>query len=148
MNGWYAAVAFVVAWFIAQAWKTLVGMYQGRKSQAKMDFRAFIGYATRSGGMPSGHAASMSALTICLGLIYGFDTGVFVLSLATTMIVIYDAIHVRYAVGKQGEVLNEFLRKADKKTLPIVEGHTLPQVIVGVIIGILSGLGVYFLGQI
>lgn len=145
MNGWYAAIAFVLAWFVAQAWKTVVGILEGHKKQQKMSFGAFVGYATRSGGMPSGHSASMSALTVCLGLIYGFDSGLFILSLATTLIIIYDAIHVRYAVGEQGKALNQILEKNGKKPLPIVEGHTVPQALVGVVLGILTGLGVYFL---
>lgn len=145
MNGWYAMLAFVVAWFIAQAWKTIAGIWGGRKNTDKMNFRSFVSYATRSGGMPSGHAASMTALTTCLGLMYGFDSGLFILSVATTLIVIYDATHVRYAVGKQGEALNKILQENGSKPLQIVEGHTMAQVIVGVILGVLTGLGVYFL---
>lgn len=133
------------AWFIAQTWKTLVGIWGGHRNAEKMDFKAFISYATRSGGMPSGHSASMTALITCLGLMYGFDSGIFALGLATTLIVIYDATHVRYAVGKQGEALNELLKKNGSEALPIVEGHTMAQVAVGVILGVLMGVGVYFL---
>lgn len=145
MNGWYAAVAFVVAWFVAQVWKTIAGIWGGRKTQQKMDLGAFIDYFSRSGGMPSGHSASMSALTLYFGLAAGFNSNIFILSLATTIIVIYDAIHVRYAVGEQGKALNKLLAKNGQKALPVVEGHTIAQVAVGVILGVLVALGVYFI---
>lgn len=144
MNGWYAAIAFVGAWLIAQIWKTLVGIWSGYKNQQKMSIGSLIDYFTRSGGMPSGHAASMSALTLYFGLAAGFGSEIFILSLATTMIVIYDAIHVRYAVGEQGKALNKILQQNGQKPLPVVEGHTIAQVAVGAILGILVALGVYF----
>ena len=140
MNGWYALIAALVGWLIAQTWKTVAGVVADRKQIKKMGLAALIGYVTRSGGMPSGHAASMSALTVCLGLGEGFGSGVFALSLAMTLIVIYDAIHVRYAVGVQGMALNRMLEKEGEKPLPIAEGHTLAQVVVGMIIGVVVGI--------
>lgn len=94
----------------------------------------------RSGGMPSGHSASMTAMTTYLGMMAGFDSGLFALSVAMTLIVIYDAIHVRYAVGEQGKALNNLLKKDHQKPLPLVEGHTTAQAAVGVIIGVLVGV--------
>ncbi len=145
MNGWYAILAAGIGWFIAQAWKTIAGVVGGRKRLEKMSFMTLIGYVTRSGGMPSGHSAAMAALTTCLGMGVGFDSALFALALMMTMIVMYDAIHVRYAVGEQGKVLNEFLEKDGKKPLPLVEGHTMSQVVVGAMIGIITGAVVGFL---
>lgn len=140
MNGWFALLAFVIGWLIAQTWKTIAGIWKGHKSAGKLDLASFVGYASRSGGMPSGHSASMVALTTYIGVVDGFDSGLFALALAITLIVIYDAIHVRYAVGEQGKVLNEILEKEGKKPLPVIEGHTVAQVVVGAVIGILTGV--------
>lgn len=138
MNGWFALIAAAIGWLIAQTWKTLWGILSGKAG--KMDFGAFVWYATRSGGMPSGHTAAMTALTTYMGMAWGFNSGLFALALATTLIIVYDATHVRYAVGVQGEALNELLKKDGKKPLRIVEGHTIPQVLVGALIGIVTGV--------
>lgn len=140
MNGWYAILAAGVAWLIAQSWKTIAGFVEGRKSARKMSLGEMVDYMTRSGGMPSGHSACMVALTAYLGMWCGFDSALFALALAMTMIVLYDATHVRYAVGEQGKVLNEMLVKEGKKPLKVVEGHTVLQVIVGSAIGLIIGV--------
>lgn len=142
---WYALVAFVLAWLVAQTWKTIAGVIGGYKSDKSMDLASLIGYVTRSGGMPSGHTASLTAMVVCLGHISGYGLAAFVLGIGVWMIVVYDAIHVRYAVGEQGKALNKLLKEANHPTLPVVEGHTVPQVIVGAIIGLVVGFGVGYL---
>lgn len=145
---WYALVAFVLAWLVAQTWKTIAGViggYKSDKSDKSMDLASLIGYVTRSGGMPSGHTASLTAMVVCLGHISGYGSAAFVLGIGVWLIVVYDAIHVRYAVGEQGKALNKLLKEANQPTLPVVEGHTVPQVIVGAIIGLIVGFGVGYL---
>lgn len=144
MDGIYAIIAFIVGWFVAQLTKLIVGVIEGKKIGQKVDFATVIGYVFRSGGMPSSHAASFSALCIYLGRASGFDSAIFALAVCTLIIVIYDATHVRYAVGEQGKALNGLLRQAEKSELPLVEGHTVFQVLVGMTIGILSGLAVFW----
>lgn len=147
MNGTgYAMLAFILGFLIAQVWKTLVGLLRVQ-GVAKMSLGEVIAYFSRSGGMPSGHAASFSALTVYLGLTFGFDSGVFALALGCLAIVLYDATHVRYAVGRQGEVLNRILQKNNQKPLPLVEGHTISQVIVGALTGILVGILVFYISS-
>lgn len=143
MEGWYALVAFAVAFLLAQIWKTIVGMISGQRTEKNMTWTEFVAYFSRSGGMPSGHAASFTALTVCLGCMVGFESGLFALALGCLVIVLYDATHVRYAVGKQGEALNKLLKKNGEPELPLVEGHTVLQVVVGVIVGVAVGLGVF-----
>lgn len=140
MNGWYAMLAFGGGFVVAQLWKFVAGLVKGRKQAGRMDMKTLIGYLSRSGGMPSGHTASMSGLTTYLGMMSGFESGLFALALAMTLIVIYDAIHVRYAVGEQGKALNGLLEKENKKSLPVVEGHTIGQVVVGAFLGALMGV--------
>lgn len=145
MEGLYALIAFVVAWFFAQVSKTVLGVIGGKKSGKVTNLGSAIGYFTRSGGMPSGHTASFTALCVYLGCEFGFMSGIFALAVANLIVIIYDAIHVRYAVGVQGEALNELLKEQGKKELPVVEGHTLSQVIVGAVIGVVVGVLVFWL---
>ena len=144
MKIWIAAGAFAGGFVVAQLLKLVIGLIKGRKTGVN-NFRTAVGYLTRSGGMPSGHAASFTALTVYLGCVEGFDTGLFALALASLLIILYDAIHVRYAVGEQGKALNRLLREAKQPELPIVEGHTMIEVVVGVLIGILLGWGLFVL---
>lgn len=144
MKAWYALVAFACGFAVAQLWKFVTGVVSSRK-QEERDFKEMVGYLMRSGGMPSGHAASVTALTVYLGCFSGFDSPIFMLAVAFWGIVLYDAIHVRYAVGEQGKALNKLLKEAGKPELPVVEGHTMAQVVVGTILGIIIGLLVFWL---
>lgn len=133
-----AIVSFVLGWLLAQGGK-LIGDLVGKKGH--MTVKDIIDCFTRSGGMPSGHTASFMGLSTYLGWCAGFDSGIFALAICTTIIVIYDAVNVRYAVGKQGELLNLMADDSNKdyKKLKVVKGHTVPQVIVGAIIGAIIG---------
>ncbi len=139
MEGLYAIIAFVLGFLVAQIWKLIAGLSTGEKPEGVTSLQAAIGYFTRSGGMPSGHAASFTAMTVCLGGVCGWTSGVFALAVGTWAIVLYDAIHVRYAVGEQGKALNKLLEAKNMQKLPIVEGHTMIQVAVGAILGAIIG---------
>lgn len=140
MEGWCGIIAFVVAWFIAQMAKFVIGLIEGKRLGGKLSLGAAIDYFMRSGGMPSGHTASFTALTVFLGEMYGWGSGIFALSVCTLIIIIYDATHVRYAVGVQGKALNTLLEKNNEPTVKIVEGHTPLQVAVGAVIGVVVGI--------
>lgn len=86
-----------------------------------------------SGGMPSTHSAFISALTFLIGYKEGFDTSIFALAFIVTLIVCYDAFNVRYESGLHAKILNE---KYDLKLHESI-GHSLTEVIVGFIYGII-----------
>ena len=69
-------------------------------------------------------------------------SSIFALAACTTIIVIYDAVNVRYAVGEQGKLLNIIVssQKVDKRKVKVVEGHTIPQVCVGAVLGVTIGV--------
>lgn len=140
---WLGGLAFVLAWFIAQLTKTIIGIARGEAKKEVTGVTSFLNFFGRSGGMPSGHAASFTAMTTFLGCAYGFTSGYFIICACMWTIIVYDATHVRYAVGEQGKALNKLLEQKSLPVLPIVEGHTLLQVAAGVIIGIIVGLLVY-----
>lgn len=146
MSGLYALLAFVLGFVVAQTAKCVIWAVQGRKHHSKT-FGELVRYWTRSGGMPSGHSASFVAATTYLGFSQGFTSPIFVLAVCMTIIIIYDAVNVRYAVGEQGKVLAKIIKK-EKYNLPqlhIVEGHTVPQIIVGALIGLVIGWLVFIL---
>lgn len=142
---WFALMAFVLGWLVAQIWKVIDGLIKGYRTDQNTNLASLIGYMTRSGGMPSGHTASLTAMVVCLGYMLGYNSPAFILGIGVWLIVVYDAINVRYAVGEQGKALNGLLEANKRPILPVVEGHTVPQVIVGTIIGVIIGLGVGYL---
>ncbi len=141
----YVFGAFLAGWFVAQFIKLLTGLIEKRKP---LKFSEIVYFMGKSGGMPSGHTASFTGLTTAIGLLYGFDQPVFALAVCTTIIFVYDAVNVRYAVGEHGKLLNEIAESDGNpltKPQKIVEGHTIPQVIVGAIIGIFFGCLAFWL---
>ena len=137
MNGIGGIIAFLVAWLVSHVLKVIVTWAK----KGRMSAGEALGIAFRSGGMPSGHTADMVALSTYMGLWGGFDSAVFALAICVTVIVIYDAMNVRYAVGEMGKELN---RVAGKK-MRVYEGHTIWEVVVGAILGVVVGLSVFLL---
>lgn len=99
---------------------------------------------TETGGMPSSHTATVSALCTSSGIHHGLQSAAFAISLVLGIIVIYDALGIRRAAGRHAEILNELVKEfshlfeeeSRPKALKTLLGHTYPQVIVG------SGLGI------
>lgn len=95
--------------------------------------------------MPSSHSAVVSSLAILIGKDYGFNSGVFALSLIMAFVVMYDAAGIRRAAGKQATILNRILETPGLTTGEVQEkliealGHTPIQVFVGAIIGVIVG---------
>jgi acid phosphatase family membrane protein YuiD len=92
------------------------------------------------GGMPSSHSAAVSYITASVLFIEGISS-LFVASLIFSAIVLRDALGVRHNVGEQGRILNKLQKAVLKKEPKVKEfsesvGHTLIEVIAGVILGI------------
>lgn len=136
-DGLGGLIAFLAGWLIAQVAKVITDIV---RSKGKLSAREVLECFFKSGGMPSGHTASFLGLTTFFIAKFGIFAPITVLSLCTTIIVIYDAVNVRYAVGEQGKVINILMADSAKKKLRVVEGHTVPQAIVGAMIGICAGL--------
>lgn len=105
-------------------------------------------HLTASGGMPSSHTATVTGLLVSTLLRCGTGGFEFPMALFFSIIVIYDALGVRYETGEQGKVLNHLIpRLAEKdgffagyRRFKEKVGHTLPEVLVGAVIGITSGI--------
>lgn len=91
------AIAFVITVFI----KGLVVRFK----TGKID----ISRAVWSGGMPSVHSSVVVSLTAALALKYGFNSDYFALAMAFTVIIIYDAINVRFEAGQHAAAINDSL---------------------------------------
>ena len=94
------------------------------------------------GGMPSSHSALLTSATLAAGLYYGFDSPIFAIGVAITMVVTYDAAGVRRQAGIHAQRINvlfdELLRghMFDQNELREVLGHTPLEVAGGVLFGI------------
>ena len=96
----------------------------------------------RSGGMPSAHTAFTVALCTLIALNQGLDSVNFAIMLAFTAIVMYDAVNARRSVGDYGDVIKSLLANKNSPKIKIhySKGHSIAEVIVGIICGIAVGL--------
>ena len=139
MESLYVFLAFILGWFVAQVLKLIFFII---KKRGKTTFQDVIYYMVKSGGMPSGHTASFTAVTMTIGYVSGFTSTIFTLAVCNTLIIIYDAINVRHSVGEHGEILNKLIADKNRiegskiKKLRVVEGHTAAEAAVGLILGI------------
>lgn len=133
-------LAAVAGWTSAQVLKTILVLM--------MDHELRLERLMGSGGMPSSHSATTCALASACCMQYGSASGQFAIAFILAFIVMYDACNVRLETGKQAvaiKELQEMLQKmgqdlsAEEKLKELV-GHTLPQVLVGALLGI--GIGV------
>ena len=138
-------LAAVAGWTAAQVLKTILVLI----IEKELRLERLMG----SGGMPSSHSATTCALATACSVIHGPDSTQFALASILAFIVMYDACNVRLETGKQAiaiKELQELLQKMGQKLSPEEKlkelvGHTLPQVLVGALLGTLIGLGVTLL---
>ena len=139
VEGLGGLLAFMTGWLIAQSSKFVIDLV---RAKGRMTGREAFDCFFKSGGMPSGHTASFSGLTTFFIGQYGIFAPISVLALCMTIIVVYDAVNVRYAVGEQGKALNSIASEKgiSARKVKVIEGHTVPQVIVGAVLGISIGV--------
>ncbi|MBI4364547.1 MAG: divergent PAP2 family protein [Candidatus Latescibacteria bacterium] len=127
--------------FLVQLSKVLTFLLR----EKKINVRRFV----ETGGMPSSHAASVSALSTCVALREGVDSVLFNVVLFFSLVVMYDAAGLRRAAGRQASLLNRILhehiqlRGAPHERLRELLGHTPLEVLVGAIIGVLFSIAIY-----
>jgi len=134
----------LLATAIAQVLKTI----QEFLFQGNMNFRRMF----ETGGMPSSHSAAVASLATSMGIVYGWDSPYFTISLVLAVIVIYDATGIRKAAGEHAEILNDLLEEFqylvregfERQHLKTLLGHTYPQALAGILIGIVISLIFYY----
>ncbi len=129
----------VTAWLLAQVIKTLVYWRVNRRFNARI--------LISNGGMPSAHTAFVVALTIMVAFREGLGSTAFALSFGFAVVVITDAVGVRYETGKQGKLINKIIQQVLVEGKPLTDdtlkeliGHTPTEAFFGGIIGILMSL--------
>ena len=103
-----------------------------------------------AGGMPSSHSATVCAMAVSTARYCGVNSTLFALAVVIAVIVMYDAMGVRYETGEQAKILNHMLREwmdQNSESMPFLRdtklkemvGHTPIEVVTGAELGILLG---------
>mmetsp|Transcript_22342 Transcript_22342/g.66582 ORF Transcript_22342/g.66582 Transcript_22342/m.66582 type:complete len:345 (-) Transcript_22342:426-1460(-) len=134
-------MAGTVAFLAAQIGKIFTERYK----KGVWDIRNFVA----AGGMPSSHSSLCSGITTALAMTQGLGSPLFAAATAFTLVVMYDAMGVRFHAGQHAQVLNRVMYEiADDISLGSIAdiqlkevlGHTPRQVICGGILGVAVGI--------
>nr|ABK25120.1 unknown [Picea sitchensis] len=143
----YPLMAALLSFALAQSLKILTTWYKVKRWDAKR----LLG----SGGMPSSHSASVTALAAAIGFHDGPGGSSFAISLVLACVVMYDAFGVRLHAGRQAEVLNQIVFElpaehplADTRPLREPLGHTPPQVAAGAALGFIIAYFLHLLAKL
>ena len=131
----------LIAWFIAQLIKVIINLakyYNGKRKGVARN-KVTLSTLFKLGGMPSSHTATVIALCGCVGLHSGFTSDVFAACGVFAFIVMFDAFKVRLPISRLTDAFNRLQVKVcgdDAKDVKKVEGHTIPEIIGGFIVGL------------
>jgi acid phosphatase family membrane protein YuiD len=129
----------ISSWLLAQIIKAAVALLRSHKSTIR---EILSTVAWRTGGMPSSHAALVSAMAASAAIHEGPGSDLFIVSLLFAVVVMRDAMGVRRSSGIQARTLNILGRQLADKALvdyhPVkeVHGHAPLEVVVGALLGI------------
>lgn len=142
-TGWEVVIAFVAANLIAQTVKIITVGFK------KRTFKWTILFAT--GGMPSSHSSTVTAMATSVGLIDGFDSTAYAIAVCFATVVMFDAAGLRRNASKQAMVLNRMIKQlispeSDVSRVKLKEflGHTPTEVLVGALLGVAVSLALHF----
>ncbi len=134
-NGYEVISCGILSAFFAQVVKFILFTVKSRK----VNFKIF----STTGGMPSSHSAGVMGLSTLVGILQGYDSIIFAVSLGVSLIIMYDAAGLRRAAGKTAACLNRMMEDFYHHDLQSVGGklkellgHTPLEVFVGAIFGI------------
>ena len=139
----YPLMCAVAGWFVAQIFKISTNLLKNRRFGIVMAL-------FETGGMPSSHSATVSALATACGIEYGLQSVEFAVAIILSSIVMRDAVGVRYSAGEQAKRVNHISTTLSsngmgsfKNDLKELIGHTPLQVVVGAILGIIIPFPMY-----
>lgn len=136
----YVLICSLSSWAIAQVCKFVLNYIVNRS----FNFERLSG----SGGMPSAHSATVTALTISSARVCGTGSAEFALAVVLAAVVIYDAMGVRHEAGEHAKIINQLMKNSSEEDLEDPEfkelkellGHTPLEVVGGILLGILVPL--------
>lgn len=90
------------------------------------------------GRMPSSHAAFVFALVTEIALAEGFKSSSFAIALIFALLVIRDALGLRWHISKENQLLNKISRQLNLNEEPLEEKihHTPLEIAAGTLLGI------------
>ena len=141
LQAWLTNRTFL-AWLLACIASQTIKITLGAIRHRRFDFRWVIG----TGGMPSTHAAGVTALSTAIGLHAGFSSPLFAAAVAFTVITLFDAQGVRRWSGRQAQILNKmmediyFKRRIQEQRLKELLGHKPMEVFAGMGVGLTAAL--------
>lgn len=130
----------ILAGLVAQALKPLFSRDQRDEQARTLDPRP------RYGGMPSAHLAFVSSLVLTVGLTDGLSSPLFAVAAALAILALDDALRLRVFLSRYGLTIQRLLRTLPptaRRGLPPIEprmGHSIPEVLVGIAVGVLVTL--------
>lgn len=134
-NGYEVISCGILSAFFAQVIKFILFTIKSRK----VNFKIF----STTGGMPSSHSAGVMGLSTLVGILQGYDSIIFAVSLGMSLIIMYDAAGLRRAAGKTAACLNRMMEDFYHHDLQSVGGklkellgHTPLEVFIGAIFGV------------
>lgn len=146
--GNYLLVCAICGWLSAQIIKSIIAF----ASKEKLSLTQIL---FSNGGMPSSHSASVMALWTATLCQEGVGSSIFAVATLFAIIVMNDAVGVRYETGEQAKLLNRITKKIFSGEpeqintgLKEMVGHTPLQVIMGALLGVGVGVGLGFAMQV
>ncbi|RPJ05551.1 MAG: hypothetical protein EHM28_11850 [Spirochaetaceae bacterium] len=130
----YALIMAIIVHISCQVFKVIY--YSVRNG------RFSLRYLISPGGMPSTHSAFTATVTFTLGLLKGFDTEYFAIAAVFTSVVVYDSLRLRGAVQTLADIMrkNRGIPEKDKMRIPDMIGHTLPEIVVGIVMAMITSI--------
>lgn len=147
MDSLYPISAALLANVIAQVMKPFFLYFRTKKFD--------IHQTIASGGFPSSHSSTVMALSTSIGLQQGFESPFFAISIVFSLIVIYDAVNVRYYAGRNIQLTKQLIMDLEEMSklkfsdpiyhekIKSVLGHKFIEAIGGILLGILVALVLY-----
>jgi acid phosphatase family membrane protein YuiD len=129
----------ISSWLFAQLVKAAIVLLKSHKGTVR---EILVTIAWRTGGMPSSHAALVSAMATSAAFKWGVGSDIFIISLFFAVIVMRDAMGVRRSAGLQARTINFIGRQLtdrgymEFRPVKEIHGHSPLEVVVGALLGI------------
>ena len=144
-------IAPIIAWAVSQVLKIATCFI----TEKRLDFKKIIS----DGGMPSAHTATVVSLAVMCGWTKGFDSAVFAVAMILAIVIMRDAVGVRFESGVNAAAIKKLAQKANESTddpseiiridnLKLGVGHTPLQVACGLLIAIIVCILYIVIGDI
>ncbi len=128
----YPIILVIIVGCIIQITKVIIDIIRYK--------RIYTGHIFASGGFPSFHSGLASSVTMLVRLQYGFDSVLFAVAFAFSVLFAYDAMNLRYETWQHAHYINDLrseletiLQKKGKTPLKERIGHTPLEVAWGIV---------------